>query len=275
MFFKNWFEKKLKMIWHVEKSGKKSCIAGTAHFFPYSFRSYLNQYIQDAENVLFEGPLDQKSMNRVVQAGSQNDQAGHLFDELNPQTIRSISRAIAPATGNRLSFLFLSPYHLDPENPARTLVSGMKSWLAFFTIWACFLKKNGWAYSVVFGSVSGGLAIWIRRFVFLETIEEQIAVLERISHEKIIDFLNRVDHWPKYAQQYASRYLAGDLENLKSFRIGFPSRHRSIIDRRDRILYERMAAYFEKGNTMAFVGAPHIIGIRELLCADGYRIERH
>lgn len=274
MFFKNWYGKKLKMIWNVEKRGKQSYLAGTAHFFPHSFRSSLKRYIQGANHILFEGPLDQKSMTRVVQAGFQKKSTGHLFDELNSQTIRSISRAIAPATGNRMSFLFLSPYSLATENPAHSLVLGMKSWLAFFTIWARFLEKNGWIYSVDLEAYQVASKL-NKKIIFLETVEEQIAVLERISHEKIIDFLNRVDQWPKYARQYASCYLAGDLENLKSFRIGFPSRHKSIIHRRDRIFYERMAAYLEEGNTMAFVGAPHVIGIRELLCADGYRIKRH
>ncbi len=45
----------------------------------------------------------------------------------------------------------------------------------------------------------------------------------------------------------------------------------SVIDRRDTILYERMVAYLEKGNTLAFVGAPHIPGIRDMLHADGFR----
>ncbi len=109
-----------------------------------------------------------------------------------------------------------------------------------------------------------------KNLVFLETIEEQIEVLERLSHEKILDFLKQVDRWHVYAQDYLKCYLDGDLENLKSMWGRFPTRHISVIDRRDKILYERMGEYLEKGNALAFVGEPHIRGIRALLRADGY-----
>ena len=175
-----------------------------------------------------------------------------------------------PSRQNRLSFLFLNPHHLSTKAPVYDMVFGMKSWLAFFTLWTGFLEKNGWKYSVDMEAY-GVACRMAKKVIFLETIEEQIAVLESISYEKIIDFLNRVDRWGEYAQEYAACYLDGDLKRLKSSRIGFPSRDSSIIDRRDRILFERMVTHLESGETIAFVGAPHIPGIRDMLHADGFQ----
>ena len=269
MFLDGLYEKKLKMVWAVEKNKKTSHLVGTAHFFPYSFKASLKQYIKGAEHVLFEGPLDKQNMNKVVQAGFHEENAPHLFEELDPHTIDRITHALIPFRQNRLSFLFLNAHRLSANTPY-AMVSGMKSWLAFFTLWTGFLEKNGWKYSVDMEAYKVACSM-AKKVIFLETIEEQIDVLARISHKKIIDFLNRVDHWGEYAQEYAVCYLDGDLKRLKSSRIGFPSRDSSIIDRRDTILYERMTAYLEKGNTVAFVGAPHIPGIRDMLHADGFQ----
>jgi len=140
----------------------------------------------------------------------------------------------------------------------------------FFYTMDRFLEKNGWKYSVDMEAY-GVACRMAKKVIFLETIEEQIDVLERISHKKIIDFLGWIDRWGEYAQEYAACYLDGDLKRLKSSRVGFLSRDSSVIDRRDTILYERMVAYLEKGNTLAFVGAPHIQSIRDMLHADGFR----
>jgi pheromone shutdown protein TraB len=85
--------------------------------------------------------------------------------------------------------------------------------------------------------------------------------------------LKRVDQWHKLAQDYARCYLPGDIERIKSKGLRFPSRHHSVIDHRDKIFYERMREYLEQGDTVAFVGAPHVPGVINLLCEDGYQIE--
>jgi uncharacterized protein YbaP (TraB family) len=151
------------------------------------------------------------------------------------------------------------------------MVKGMKPWLAFFTIWSNYLQKSGWTNSVDLEgySIAGQLA---KKIVFLETIEEQINVLESLSRERIIDFLKRVDQWHEVARDYAACYLAADLEKLKSKGLRFPSRHHSVIDRRDRCFYERMSEYLDEGDAVAFVGAPHVRGMSKLMRDDGYQI---
>ena len=58
------------MVWQVEKRGRRSRLVGTPHFFPYHFRGTLKRLIGPARAVLLEGPLDEQSMRRVVDAGS-------------------------------------------------------------------------------------------------------------------------------------------------------------------------------------------------------------
>jgi pheromone shutdown protein TraB len=98
-------------------------------------------------------------------------------------------------------------------------------------------------------------------------------VLENLTRHRIIDFLKRVDQWHELAQDYATCYLAGDLERIKSKGLRFPSRHHSVIDHRDKIFCERMLEYLEQGDAVAFVGAPHVRGVSKFLREDGYQIK--
>ena len=270
MFFTKSKEKELKMVWEVKKNDKKSYLIGTAHFFPHSFRNSISRYINNSDIVLFEGPLDKDNMAKVIKAGYEKKNARHLFDELDSQTITNITQAFNPSCRDKNSFFIFNFGKLGKENPVYAVIEGMKPWLAFFTIWTNFLQRNGWKYSVDLEAYNIAMELG-KNILSLETIEEQIKVLESLSYEKILDFLKRIGNWDAYAKEYVKCYLAGDLIKLKSNAIGFPSRHSSVIDRRDKILYERMLAYLEKGDTVAFVGAPHIRGISEMLRSEGYQ----
>lgn len=272
MFFRKSKEKEMKMVWEVKKENKRSYLVGTAHFFPYSFRTSLSRYIKDARAVLFEGPLDGDNMAKVVNAGT-GENTTHLFDRLDKQTIERISEALVPVCRGKSSFLFFNPRTLREENPAYEMIKGMKPWLAFLTIWSQYLERDGWRHSVDYEAYMLAQEM-DKDVVFLETIEEQIKVLEGLSLEKIRYFLERVDQWNEYAQEYVKSYLNGDLENLKSTWSRFPTRHTAVIGDRDEILYKRMLAYLEKGDAVTFVGAPHLRGIGQLLGADGYEVHK-
>ena len=78
-------QKKLRMLWRVEKDGRASHLVGTAHFFPYSFRRALTRLMRNVEIVMFEGPLDQASSEQIAAYGRggndlpafvENSQAG-------------------------------------------------------------------------------------------------------------------------------------------------------------------------------------------------------
>ena len=112
-----------------------------------------------------------------------------------------------------------------------------------------------------------------KKIVYLETIEEQIDVLESLSIDRIVDFLSRVDHWQTVAQEYVTNYLAGKPRAIQSKGLRFPSRHPSVITHRDRIFYNRMREYLTQGDAVAFVGAPHVGGLIKLLRESDYRIK--
>jgi len=273
MLFKRLRGKPFKMVWRVQKDRRESFLAGTAHFFPYSFKRSLAQLLRDCRTALFEGPLDEGSMQQVVTAGSQKDSEECLLGELDEHTIVGITNALAPTGSDRQSLMALQFMASAPASFARSLVRGMKPWMAFFTLYYRFLEKNGWNYSVDMEAY--GLAQEMgRNVVFLETIEEQIEVLESLSRDQIIDFLKRIHHWKAYTRDFVKWYLEADLDKISSNPYRFPTRNPWIIERRDAILYQRMRQYLQEGNAVAFVGVPHVAGIIRMLSSDGYEIHR-
>jgi uncharacterized protein YbaP (TraB family) len=271
MLFRRSNEIELKMIWEVEKDGCKSHLIGTAHFFPHSFKTSLTRCLENARIVMFEGPLDPESMAKVVNSGLDQEGGYHLFDDLNRRTIDKITRELAPPCRGRNAFMVLNFRKFRVENPLYDMVKGMKPWLAFFTIWSNFLKKNGWKHSVDLEAYTIAQDL-SKKIEFLESIEDQISVLESLARERIVAFLNRVDQWHELARGYADCYLAGDLARLKSQGLRFPSRHRSVINHRDNRFYDNMREHFTTGDAVAFVGAPHVRGVSKLLGEAGFRI---
>ena len=260
------------MIWQVHKEGRVSHLVGTAHFFPYSFRHSLRRCLQNARVVMFEGPLDDHNMARVRQAGIDTESSYHLFDDLDDETIADITGALIPVCRIRNSSYLLNFCKNSLKETVYDLVKGMQPWLAFFTIWSTYLKHNGWKYSVDMEGFRIAQELG-KKIMFLEAIEEQIKVLESISHEKIMYFLKQVEHWERLANDYVKSYLNGDLEKLRLSGIRFPSRHHTVINHRDEIFYERMRAELDHGNIVAFLGAPHLKGMSRLLLADGYQVK--
>ena len=89
-----WKEKCLRTVWRVEKDSHPSFLVGTAHFSPYSFDKALIKLIQGVETVLFEGPLDQESMAKVVQYGQQGENTPSIYKALDPAAIQEINRQL-------------------------------------------------------------------------------------------------------------------------------------------------------------------------------------
>jgi len=271
MLFRKFKQKQLKMIWQVHKHGRTSHLVGTAHFFPYSFRNSLERCLQNARVVMFEGPLDDDNMSRVREAGSDNQDSYHIFNDLDEKTIVGITEALVPICRARHSSYLLTFCKFDLKDIVYEMVQGMQPWLAFFTLWSAYLKRLGWKYSVDLEGYQIAMELE-KKIVFLETIEEQIAVLKNISHDNICFFLSQVDHWKVFAREYVECYLEGDLEKLKFTRVRFPSRHHSVINKRDKIFHERMRTELEQGQVVAFLGAPHLRGMCRLLIEDRYQV---
>src|SRR5262245_54611079 len=57
------------MVWEVERRGRRSTLIGATHWFPRHFRRELRGLIAPARIVLLEGPLDEASTRKVLEAG--------------------------------------------------------------------------------------------------------------------------------------------------------------------------------------------------------------
>jgi uncharacterized protein YbaP (TraB family) len=265
-------EKTFRMIWGVSRGQRFSHLAGTAHFYPYSFKNSLANILRTADTVLFEGPLDRESLAKVSRAGTRPGEGNPLEDLLDRKSMARIRSILFPVAGGTSSSSLQYLLGTPTGDPLHDLVRGMRPWMAFFTLWTSYLERKGWKYSVDLQAYETARAM-NKEVVFLERIEEQIEVLETLSLEKIRDFLSRAGEWDKYVKAYVKRYLEGDLEGLLSLSVGFPSRTPTVIEQRDEILFRRMLPYLERGNAAAFVGAPHVRGIRPMLVREGYTVE--
>jgi hypothetical protein len=97
---------------------------------------------------MFEGPLDQESMAKVVRAGTDRNLENHILDRLGENTVQEISALLFPVCKGRNPYLLMNPRTMKTENLVYSLTKNMKPWLAFFTIWTTYLEQNGWKHSV-------------------------------------------------------------------------------------------------------------------------------
>ncbi|MEW5872322.1 MAG: TraB/GumN family protein [Chloroflexota bacterium] len=263
-------QRDLRMLWTVAKDGRElSYLVGTAHFFPYSFRRALEKLVGEVDAVLFEGPLDADSMNQIAAYGRQGQDCPDLGDLLEPAAIRHINRRLEQRLDHNGE---AGLYYLSQPGRAmyfEMLTQGVRPWMAFFSIWSTGL---GWEYSVDMEAYH--VALRLKKPVhFLETVEEQLRVLDGIPLERIVDQLNEVDGWPAYVRRYVDTFLAGDLDGWLALSGRFPSRCPVVVGERDCILFERMLAAMQSRRVAAFVGAPHVPGVSHLLREHGYVVE--
>jgi hypothetical protein len=266
-------EKQLKTVWEAEKNGKKNYIVGTAHFFPYHFRISLGKILRRSKRALFEGPLDPQSMEKVVAHGSQGNGSWEIYQALDFQALKEIRGKAADLFGDSHPLLQFLPGGQKPPDPLQAHFQRLRPWLAFFNIWASYLKSKGWTGSVDLEAFELAKK-WGKEIQFLESIEEQIQVLEQIPVDRMIRFLKKVHQWDEYSDSYVRVFLRGSLADWMSGTSDFPSRCSPVIDERDRVFYRRMKPFIEKGGSAVFLGAPHLHGVNQMLEADGYRMEQ-
>jgi len=266
-------EKRFKMFYIVKKGDNVNYLSGTAHFFPYSFRRSLSELISRVDTVLFEGPLDESDMEKVISYGYENSQESSLFSMVSEEARRILSQELDSLSFENDSEIYRYLGYLRQNGKTRLEmeIEGLRPWMAFFKIWTSYLRKRGWVYSV--DLEAHAVAKEQKKEIhYLETIEEQILALEGVPLEKIVNFLNMCSKWEKFAKKHADFYLKGDLDFLLGSTSLFPTRCESIIDKRDPVLFERMLPYFERGSSAAFVGITHLKGITEKLKGKGYSV---
>lgn len=211
-------------------------------------------------------------MERVVLRGSEGKGSLDIYEALDQETIREIKRK----TGDFFSASSPMPPFLPPQkrtDPLRDHFETLSPWLAFFNIWTSYLKAKGWDGSVDLEAFE--TARRMRQEIhFLETIDEQVRVLDQIPTERMIRFLKKVHRWDEYSDAYVQAYLRGELADWMAGTGDFPSRCAPVIDDRDTVFFERMQPFIEKGETAVFLGAPHLKGVCRMMENDGHRVKQ-
>lgn len=265
-------ERGLRMVWEIGRSGRRSQLVGTAHFFPYRFRQALRERIRAADAVVLEGPLDEAARHKVVSAGSGR-RGVSLYDALDAATLRKLQvtlRAAArPPSGSALLWELL---HDGPASRLGNELRPLEPWMAFFHIWTELRTRDGWIYSMDLDAADIA-ADQSKDVRYLETIEEQIETLERVPLQRWVDFLRGAD-WDAYRRDYVRHYLDGDLAALTALARGFPTFCAPVIEQRDPVLLERLIPSLEQGNALVCVGILHCPGLIALLRARGYAVTR-
>jgi uncharacterized protein YbaP (TraB family) len=266
-------EKNLTMLWEVTKGEQVSYLAGTVHFFPYSFRHSMKALMRQVDRVAVEGPLDEASMARVVEHGSQGDPRPLLeaLDSVAKEKIEQLMGCSGKGSAVKSPLLIL----VNPKPPQSLVerLQGMRPWMAFFQIWLQFIRQRGWNYSMDMDAyqIAGKLG---KEIIFLESIEEQLEALDGIPLERIVSFLKGVEQWESHLEQHVRYYLGGDLDQWPLMTLGFPTRCASVLDKRDPILFQRILPLLKKGKSFILVGIPHVRTIKPLLIKEGYEVRQ-
>jgi len=266
-----WREKRLKTMWRVEKDGEASCLVGTAHFCPYSFKKALTGLIQDAEIVLFEGPLDQESMEKVTQYGRQGGNTPSIYEAIDPGAVKEVNRQLsARVTKNPTMGSYFQLLHSTSPDYLRENTWGVRPWMAFLTVWSTLLD---WDHSMDMEAYDIAKKHG-KKIQFLEAIEDQLAALDGIPVERIVNYLNHVDKWKMHKDLFLRAFLEGEVEKFVTLTGEFPTRCESIIEKRDPIFFRRMISFFAGGKALAFVGVGHIPGLIQMFRDESYNISR-
>jgi len=261
-------EKPLRMLWRVEKRARVSHLVGTAHFFPYSFAEPLARLMRNVATVMLEGPLDDASSARIAEYGRQGENTPMFVDLLTPETIGEIERILRNRLDNAngdawlLSLVERKPIYFEK------FTRGVRPWAAFFSIWQTYL---GWKYSMDMEGYQIARKLG-KQIHFLETLDEQLAVLDNIPPERIARQLNDVKNWESYKNAYVSIFLDGDLEKMMTLTARFVTRGPVIVGARDQILFNRMQPIIEREDAVACIGFPHIPGVTQLFRDADYTV---
>ncbi len=259
-----WIERPLRMVWRVERDGRHSHVVGTAHFFPYSFARPLTRLIRPVNTVLTEGPLDEASSEAIAAYGRSG--TNDLAERIEPDAIRRIDVHLRDRLDHRGESWMLTT--LVGRLYFDEFTANVRPWAAFFSIWSTYL---GWRHSVDAEGYRIACKLG-KRVGSLETLEEQLAVLDSIPLSRIVRQLNDVAGWEAYRQEYVRLFLAGDLTGLMRLTSGFVTRGPAIVGARDVRMFDAMRPVFDAEDAVAFVGFPHIPGVTQLFREAGYTV---
>jgi hypothetical protein len=248
------------MVWRVERGARRLHLVGTAHFFPYSFARALRRLIRPVRIVLTEGPLDEVSSERIAEYGRTG--ANNLAEQLAPQAIRRIEQRLRDHLDHGGS-----AWLIPPSGPVffEAYTAGVRPWAAFFSIWGASL---GWRYSMDAEGYQVACRLG-KQIGCLETLDEQLAVLDSIPVERIVRQLNDVENWDAYLRDYVRLFLVGDIDGLVATTSRFVTRGPTVVGERDERMFHALQPILAAEDAVAFVGFPHIPGITQLFREAG------
>ena len=259
------------MLWEVEKNGRTSWVAGTAHFFCHSFEPSFRRLFRKVDHVLFEGPLDEGFMADVDRAGrTPLPGATPILDLLEEADVRRLERVVhGPQGALARSFGLVHERKVD----VRWLLAHARPWCAFFSLWTAFLERQGWRESVDMEAWRMAHAMG-KNVVGMESLEEQLDSLGSLPPERVVRFFRACGGWKALSRKNMRAYLAGDLEGMMGSSAEFPTRTEYVISRRDQRFRERMRPYLEAGRAAVFVGSAHMVNLRHMLVEDGFNVRQ-
>jgi uncharacterized protein YbaP (TraB family) len=264
-----WGERRIRTVWRIEKEGRTSALVGTAHFSPYRFKKPLTKLIHPSETILFEGPLDSESMAKVAEYGRHGENTPSVYEALDPEAIQEINRQFSVRIANQtISRSYLE--FIRPANPnfLEVHTRGVRPWMAFLTIWSTLLN---WEYFMDMEAFAIAQKLG-KKIRFLETIEDQLAALDGMPFERIVNYLNHAEKCKIHKDLFLKAFLKGEVEKFISLTGEFPTRCDSIIQKRDPIFFKRMKPFFDEGKAVAFVGVGHIPGMIQMFRDEGYKV---
>jgi uncharacterized protein YbaP (TraB family) len=142
--------------------------------------------------------------------------------------------------------------------------------MAFLTIWSTLLN---WEHSMDMEAFAIAQKLG-KKIRFLETIEDQLAALDGMPFERIVNYLNHAEKWKIHKDLFLKAFLKGEVEKFVSLTGEFPTRCDSIIQKRDPIFFKRMKPFFDGGKAVTFVGVGHIPGIIQMFQDEGYNVRQ-
>lgn len=265
------------MLWELEKNGKKSWLAGTAHFFCYSFEHSFRQLFEKVDTLIFEGPLDPQTLALVDQAGKQLQPASGapvdhppLIDLLTEAEIRTLERVVRGPEGFWPRLLNMEAAR---KVDVRWYLRHARPWCAMFTLWTGFLERNGWRQSVDLEAWYLGQEMG-KAVLGMESLEEQLASLDAVPVDRVIRHFQHCRQWDTQVKRNVHAYLAGDLYAMMGSSTEFPTRTNTIIGKRDQRFRERMLPFIEAGRCVVFVGSAHLLNLRGMLAEDGFTVRQ-
>lgn len=254
---------KNSLLWRISKPGlQDSYLFGTMHVRDqrvFGQQSLIERKILDCDVYAAELNLDE--IDQQIMANAMDlDEDIHLHDLLKPKIYKRLERLFLKQTGFPLAYF-------DQSQPIMITNLLTESVLAKDAPYS--LDATLWRFAQANEKITIGI----------ETFEEQLAIMDKISLDYQVKGLNdMVRNFKKFKKQLkhlTALYQSGDLKKLfkKTKKQAGPLR-KLMIYNRNQIMAERIGQFVQEKSVFAAIGAGHLEGAKgvlRLLKKQGFR----